>query len=107
MEPNECPLAAAQRELLEETGLRGEIHKWHKKNSIPIDINIHAIPASPSKQEPEHFHYDFRYVFVSNGILKAPRASDDIVAWKNIREIEEKNLKELISKLKFENILAE
>lgn len=30
---------------------------------IPIDIDTHPIPDNPKKQEPSHFHHDFRYVF--------------------------------------------
>lgn len=32
-------------------------------NGIPLDINIHMIPANPAKGEPEHQHYDFRFLF--------------------------------------------
>jgi 8-oxo-dGTP pyrophosphatase MutT (NUDIX family) len=106
VESGESPAGTAQRELLEETGLHGEIHDWHKQHLMPVDINTHLIPANPDKGEPEHLHYDFRYVFVSSGIFQEQLETDHTVAWKDIREIDEINLKELISKLKSENIIT-
>jgi 8-oxo-dGTP pyrophosphatase MutT (NUDIX family) len=55
-------LAGALRELAEETGIG-----WQQAISplpmggVPIDIDLHAIPASPGKDEPAHWHADFRY----------------------------------------------
>jgi 8-oxo-dGTP pyrophosphatase MutT (NUDIX family) len=106
IESGELPVTAAQRELLEETGLHGEVHGWHKQNLMPIDIDIHLIPANPGKGEPEHLHYDFRYLFVSDYILRGQGESDHTVAWKNIQDIDGVSLKELIGKLKSENILT-
>jgi 8-oxo-dGTP pyrophosphatase MutT (NUDIX family) len=106
VESGEFPVEAAQRELVEETGLQGEIHVWHKQHLMPIDISTHLIPANPDKEEPEHLHYDFRYLLVSGGIFQEALETDHAVAWKDIREIDEINLKELIGKLKFENILT-
>lgn len=28
----------------------------------PIDLDIHRIPANPARGEPEHWHFDFRYL---------------------------------------------
>ncbi|MFI1702494.1 hypothetical protein ACH419_42135 [Streptomyces bobili] len=30
---------------------------------IPLDIDVHAIDANPSKNEPAHHHVDFRWAF--------------------------------------------
>ena len=56
---------AALREAIEETQVSGlELDDWHEKNDfIPIDIDSHAIPQRPAKQEDSHFHHDFNYVF--------------------------------------------
>ncbi len=56
----------AQREAKEETGLENiELYKWHLNNEmIPIDIDTHYIPENIKKQELEHYHHDFRYIFV-------------------------------------------
>jgi 8-oxo-dGTP pyrophosphatase MutT (NUDIX family) len=57
-------LAGALRELEEETGIA-----WQQAvsppsmDTIPVDIDLHAIPASPGKDEPGHWHADFRYAF--------------------------------------------
>ncbi|MFI6485099.1 NUDIX hydrolase [Nonomuraea sp. NPDC050663] len=65
LEPSDTSLyGAALRELEEETGL-----PWQHAVSppshdlIPVDIDIHAIPANPAKGEPDHWHADFRFAF--------------------------------------------
>jgi len=56
--------SASQREVEEETGMRVQLHPWHsEKGFIPLNIDIHTIPFNVKKQEAEHFHYDFTYVF--------------------------------------------
>ncbi|WP_344009822.1 NUDIX domain-containing protein [Streptomyces thermospinosisporus] len=51
-------LAAAQRELAEETGIPASsaVPVGH----LPVHIDAHDIPANPSKLEPDHQHFDFR-----------------------------------------------
>jgi 8-oxo-dGTP pyrophosphatase MutT (NUDIX family) len=58
----------ALREALEETGVQGlRLHSWHQEHDgIPLDINIHPIPANPRKGEGAHQHFEFRYVLVAN-----------------------------------------
>lgn len=57
-------LDAALRELEEETGIswQGSV-SGGGADRIPVDIDVHAIPASPAKGEPEHWHADFRWAF--------------------------------------------
>ncbi len=59
---------SAQREVIEETGLKNvELHPWHAQNQfIPLNIDTHAIPANEKKQEGGHYHHDFMYVFTVN-----------------------------------------
>jgi 8-oxo-dGTP pyrophosphatase MutT (NUDIX family) len=58
VEPGDAtPLAAAVRELAEETGV--DVTRVVPLGSDPIDIDAHRIPASPAKGEPEHVHYSF------------------------------------------------
>jgi NUDIX domain len=58
-------LAAALRELAEETGV-----SWQQAVSppgldrVPLDIDLHEIPASQAKGEPAHWHADFRFAFL-------------------------------------------
>jgi 8-oxo-dGTP pyrophosphatase MutT (NUDIX family) len=49
----------AQREALEESGIEGLI----LASARPFDLDIHTIPQHRS--EPEHFHYDVRYVLIA------------------------------------------
>lgn len=48
---------AAKRETAEEAGLRDLI----ALSPAPFDVDAHTIPARPG--EPEHTHYDIRYLF--------------------------------------------
>ena len=70
----------AQRELIEETGLQNvALHNWHKEHhGIPLDIDTHAIPYSEKKQEPAHFHHDFRFVFVLTGEQKLTLQREEV-----------------------------
>jgi 8-oxo-dGTP pyrophosphatase MutT (NUDIX family) len=58
-------LAAALRELAEETAV-----SWQQAVSppgldrVPLDIDLHQIPANPAKDEPAHWHADFRFAFL-------------------------------------------
>lgn len=70
-------LRVATREAEEESGISGIVPV---KAEI-FDIDIHRIPARPARGEPEHYHYDVRY------LLRAPHeefiVSDesDALAW--------------------------
>jgi 8-oxo-dGTP pyrophosphatase MutT (NUDIX family) len=70
LERDELPAEAARRELREETGVAAAPHPWHAAHALPggellpLDIDIHGIPANERKREPPHLHLDFRYVFV-------------------------------------------
>lgn len=75
---NQNPLQAALREAEEESGISGIT----PISTDIFDIDIHRIPARPDKGEPEHWHYDIRY------LLKAPHEqftispeSDDLAWW--------------------------
>jgi 8-oxo-dGTP pyrophosphatase MutT (NUDIX family) len=64
VEPTDPSLAeAAHRELVEEAGAIGETASLAA--AYPVDIDIHPIPARPDGSEPEHLHFDFRFLFTS------------------------------------------
>jgi len=73
LDPGEMPRDGALRELVEETGLKEtnqatdtvNLTDWPGETpaELPIDVDSHAIPASPSKGEDEHLHHDFQYIF--------------------------------------------
>jgi 8-oxo-dGTP pyrophosphatase MutT (NUDIX family) len=65
LEPRDRSLmGGALRELHEETGITaaalGPVPEFEV---APLDIDTHAIPGSRDKEEPGHWHFDFRHVF--------------------------------------------
>ncbi|OON72910.1 NUDIX hydrolase [Streptomyces tsukubensis] len=52
---------AALRELAEETGI--SLDQVEPDSGLPLHVDVHAIPANDAKGEPEHLHFDFRYLF--------------------------------------------
>ena len=59
VDEGELPSEAAVRETLEEVGISNLI----SLSPDIFDIDIHRIPASEKKNEPEHWHADVRYIF--------------------------------------------
>ncbi|MBS0659403.1 MAG: NUDIX hydrolase [Verrucomicrobia bacterium] len=55
-------LLGALREAEEESGLTG-LHA--PADGRPLDLDIHPIPANPRRGEPEHEHFDVRYVLIA------------------------------------------
>jgi 8-oxo-dGTP pyrophosphatase MutT (NUDIX family) len=62
------PLEAARREVIEETGVA--IARYVPINAsirlVPVDIGVHSVKANAARHEQDHYHYDFRYVFVAS-----------------------------------------
>ncbi|MER6367262.1 GNAT family N-acetyltransferase [Streptomyces mirabilis] len=56
-------LEAAVREVGEETGIKAGDLCLTPLLGIPVDIDYHDIDARPDKGEPQHRHYDVRFVF--------------------------------------------
>jgi 8-oxo-dGTP pyrophosphatase MutT (NUDIX family) len=62
-------LETAKREIYEETNLKNiHLHKWSKKYNIPINIDTHYIPENKKKNEKEHYHHDFMFLFITDDI---------------------------------------
>lgn len=58
-------LFAAKREISEETGINNLKQLIVSDNElIPIDIDTHIIGYNERLNLPEHYHFDFRYLFV-------------------------------------------
>lgn len=61
------PWTVAEREAIEEAGVEIAhiLPMLADRPHVPFDIDTHAIKANSSKNEPEHFHHDFRYAFLA------------------------------------------
>lgn len=75
-------LATALREVSEETGIRpGDLCLTPQFLGTPVDIDVHGIDADPSKGEPSHQPFDFRFAFyVSTEQLPPLRLQDEEVS---------------------------
>lgn len=71
---DEDVLRVARREALEESGIDGLI----VASSRPFDLDVHGIPAKDN--EPAHFHYDIRFVFIApeNAVATASSESHEL-----------------------------
>jgi 8-oxo-dGTP pyrophosphatase MutT (NUDIX family) len=92
IDDGETPLAAAIRELTEETGWQTELIG----EDLPIDIDIHLIPANPKKNEGEHFHVDFAYLL--KPISQIPASDEEMAQWFEINSITAPRLRRVIDK---------
>lgn len=73
--------AVAWRETVEESGIEPA---WLSEE--PIDLDVHRIPARPARggraAEPEHLHYDVRYLAVAPPGATAVRSAESHdLAW--------------------------
>ncbi len=76
--------SVSRKEAEEETGLSS----LKMVNQSIFDIDIHTIPAR--KSEPEHLHYDVRFLFtadVNEPMTESPEIKN--IAWKAFSETEE------------------
>ena len=83
-------LSAAKREVIEETGLRDfKLFEFNENESVPIDIDTHQIGYNERLNLPEHYHFDFRYLFlidkISDIYLDNEESSD--YKWIDINEL--------------------
>ena len=64
-ETDKNTLEAAKREIKEETSLTNLNNlKLTNNELIPIDIDTHIIPYNEYHNLPQHYHFDFRYLFI-------------------------------------------
>jgi 8-oxo-dGTP pyrophosphatase MutT (NUDIX family) len=76
------PLAVARREAYEESGLRS-IRVLTKRI---FDVDVHRIPARG--EEPEHFHYDIRYLMEADRTEPLLVSSESkAIAWVELASI--------------------
>lgn len=97
------PLETSKREIEEETGLENlKQIKVTNKDLIPIDIDTHIISYNDRLNLPEHYHFDFRYLFVIDKIkdIKLDYSELSDYKWINIKELySDPNLKKVANKI--------
>jgi 8-oxo-dGTP pyrophosphatase MutT (NUDIX family) len=64
-------LATALREVREETGVRAQPVE---AGGRPFDVDVHPIPAR--KREPEHLHFDLRFLATASDTALAPHPQE-------------------------------
>lgn len=99
---DESPLETAKRELEEETGLVNLELISICDSSVPIDIDIHMIPYNKKINIPDHYHFDFRYLFCIEKISNINFDQDEFKSYKWISSKElnkDKNYCNVINKV--------
>lgn len=84
---------SAAREVREETNLNNiALCSWCLENNSPIMIDAHKIPKNKQKNEREHYHHDFMFIFTTKekGITLDTNEVSDF-SWMSIDKVIEKN----------------
>jgi 8-oxo-dGTP pyrophosphatase MutT (NUDIX family) len=101
-------LKAALREASEETGiaLKDLVYIPLNSGNVPLDIDSHYIPANKNKNEQEHVHHDFRYLFLYKGDKKLtlPQSESKDAKWVSFSALAETETFSIVAK-KIEEIL--
>lgn len=85
------PWSTAKRETQEETGVElGPLLSLKAAAKfVPIQIDSHLVPTTPPKNEPLHYHHDFRYGFVARN--EDLQTNDDVIKearWVDIAKLD-------------------
>ena len=76
-------LTAAKREIAEETGLNDlEQLQLAEDSLMPIDIDTHRIGYNERLNLPEHYHFDFRYLFMVDKISDIKIDAEELSSYK-------------------------
>lgn len=87
LEPGDSTLVgASRREVAEETGIPAD--QLVLVDELPIDVDVHPIPANPANGEPDHQHFDLRFAFTTT-VLDVALQAEEIhdFAWLPAAEI--------------------
>lgn len=84
---DEFLISAALREAIEETGIPTD--KISPVYPHIFDVDSHAIPANPKKNEPAHVHHDIRFLFKYSSASELEFNADEVTAakWISIDEV--------------------
>lgn len=97
------PLEASKREVFEETGFDDIEEVLLSDNElIPIDIDTHVIPYNERLNLPEHYHFEFRYLFMIDSIkeVKLDLSESSKLKWISIDELKnDKNYGKIAEKI--------
>ena len=98
------PLVAAIREVKEETGLMDfEEVNIARNELVPVDIDTHLISYNERLNLPQHYHFDFRYLFIIDKILNVKVDGTELsnYKWINIDELSsDSNYGKIVEKLR-------
>lgn len=78
-------LNVAKREVMEESGIE-DIYDMDGKI---FDIDVHVIPENKSKDEPEHYHYDIRFLFIAKEKNFKVSNESNALRWVSMQEAKE------------------
>ena len=103
------PLEASRREVFEETGFDDIEEVVLSDNKlIPIDIDTHVISYNERLDLPEHYHFEFRYLFAIDSIkeVKLDLSESSKFKWISIEELrEDKNYGRIAEKIDSDLVL--
>ena len=90
---------AAVREVEEETGIPAD--RLTLADDIPVDIDVHAIPTNPAKDEPGHQHFDLRFVFTMADAAAVRLQADEVhdFTWLPLAEIQPEHVRARVTRL--------
>lgn len=87
---DKTPLETSKREVKEETGIQ-EFKQLVLNNNelIPIDIDTHIIGYNERLNLPEHYHFDFRYLYIIDQIKNVNIDAEELgnYKWIDINEL--------------------
>ena len=101
-ESDQSILYATLREIKEEVNIDRtdlKLVSFADDNDIPFDIDTHLIPINTKKGEEQHFHYDFRYLFVYKGVESIDIELEEVSDYKWMA------FDEMIDDAEFENVI--
>jgi 8-oxo-dGTP pyrophosphatase MutT (NUDIX family) len=78
-------LCAGLRELAEETGLT-RVHLCPTWAGL-LDVDVHDIPANPNKGEPDHQHFDVRFLLETDAHELEAGSDADEAAWVPVQRV--------------------